>query len=251
MALIIYHSWYESRIMENKIFMKNYRNKMLSSFLLLAASLLIFAFALLIEQWLIEFNLSQMYISFCAGFILFTPLVSLVLHPLLFNDATGERGRKTALMMNVGLVMVVQGLFFLIWMTDAVAIYSIYVDANSFLAKAFNISSDHRGTFSKEFFWANLLLAWLFSFLSLVVGMLPCLISRLKNLGVVGNFVSAFQFSKVNKLPLTVYAFYLAFSVVVPLMYVSYLFVVLFPLTLLCVFINISKRYLKLHALKV
>jgi hypothetical protein len=223
------------------------KNRIISATLLIIASLLIFAIAQTIETLLIEYELSSMYISFCAGFILFIPLVSLVLHPLLFNDVEDKQAQKSTLMMNVGLVMVVQGLFFLIWMTDAIAIYSMYVDSNSFLAKAFNISSDHKGAFSKEFFWANLLLAWFFSLLSLVVGLLPCLIARLKNLGVVGNFVSAFQFAKVNKLSLIVYAFYLAFSAVMPLMYAKYLFIVLFPLTLVWAFLNISKSYLKLH----
>lgn len=226
------------------------KNRIVSGLLLMIASLLIFTIAQTIETLLIEYELSSMYISFCAGFILFIPLVSLVLHPLLFNDVEDKLARKSALIKNVGLVIVVQGLFFLIWITDAIAIYSIYVDSNSFLAKAFNISSDNKGTFSKEFFLANLLLAWLFSFLSLVVGLLPCLIARLKNLGVVGNFVSAFQFAKVNKLQLTVYAFYLAFSAVIPLMYANYLFIILFPLTLVWAFVNISNRYLKLHPLK-
>ncbi len=226
------------------------KNRIISATLLVIATLLIFAIAQTIEALLIAYELSSMYISFCAGFILFIPLVSLVLHPLLFNDVEDKQAQKSTLIMNVGLVMVVQGLFFLIWMTDAIAIYSMYVDSNSFLAKAFNINSDNKGTFSKEFFWANLLLAWLFSFLSLVVGLLPCLIARLKNLGVVGNFVSAFQFAKVNKFSLTVYAFYLAFSAVIPLMYAKYLFIVLFPLTLLWAFLNISKRYLTLNPLK-
>ena len=62
------------------------KNRMVSGLLLMVASLLIFTIAQTIETLLIEYELSSMYISFCAGFILFIPLVSLVLHPLLFND---------------------------------------------------------------------------------------------------------------------------------------------------------------------
>jgi hypothetical protein len=225
------------------------KNRILSGALLLAASLMIFAIAQTIEKMLSAYELSSMYISFCAGFILFIPLVSLVLHPLLFNNVEDKLGKKSAMIMNVGLVMVVQGLFFLIWITDAVAIYSIYVDSNSFLAKAFNISSNKIGNHGEEFYWINLFLAWFFSFLSLVVGLLPCLIARLKNLGVVGNFVSAFQFSKVNKRALVMYAFCVAFSVIVPLMYASYTFLVLFPLTFLWVFIKLSNGYLASQSL--
>jgi hypothetical protein len=226
------------------------KNSVISGVLLMLASLIIFVIAQTIESVLTSYSLSAMYVSFCAGSILFIPLVSLVLHPLIWCGTTKVNVRKSALMMNVGLVMVVQGLFFLIWITDAVAIYSIYVDSNSFLAKAFNITSHCKGSFSKEFYWVNLLLAWLFSVLSLVVGLLPCLIARLKNLGVVGNFVSAFQFAKVNKLMLAFSSLCLAFSIVVPLLYASYLFLLLFPLTLYWVFLNISNHYLNIKPLK-
>lgn len=226
------------------------QNKTLSGTLLMVASLVIFAIAETMTTILLEYELSSMYISFCAGFILFIPLVSLVLHPLLFSDVEDKSAHKSALIMNVGLVAVVQGLFFLIWITDAIAIYSIYVDSNSFLAKAFNISSKTSGSFGHEFYWANLLLAWLFAYLSLVVGMLPCLITRIKNLGVVGNFVSAFQFAKVNKLSIAFYSFCLAFCVVMPLMYAKYLFIVLFPLALYYVFITISFNYIKNASVK-
>lgn len=221
---------------------------MLSGFLIILASSVIFTIAQVIEQFLGSYDLSSMYVSFCAGFILFTPLVSLTLHPLLLASTDSSNKIKVkGLIANISLVTVVQGLFFLIWMTDAIAIYSIYVDSNSFLAKAFNINSKNPGNYSQEFYWINLFLAWLFSLLSLAVGLLPCLIARLKNLGVVGNFVSAFKFAKKQKLALALYAFCLAFSAVIPLMYAKYLFIVLFPLTLSWVFIGLSKRYLQYH----
>ena len=227
-----------------------FKNKALSATLLLTATMAIFFIASVIEQGLIDYDLSSMYISFCSGFVLFIPLVSLALHPLLFKNVEDKQGKKSVIFVNVGLVLIVQSLFFLIWITDAIAIYSIYVDSNSFLAKAFNISSSNSGEFSQEFYWANLLLAWLFAYLSVVVGILPCLIARLKNLGVVGNFVSAFQYAKENKLSLAVYTFCLAFSAIMPLMYMRYLFLILFPLTLIWVFINIANGYLNRHPLK-
>jgi len=187
-----------------------------------------------------------MYISFCAGFILFTPLVSLTLHPLLLSNSQGSNKiKRKGLLVNVGLVAVVQGLFFLIWMTDAIAIYSMYVDANSFLAKAFNINSESVANSSQSFYWLNLLLAWLFAFLSLMLGLIPCLIARVKNFGVVGNFVSAFKFVKLHKLSLVLYALCLALAVVMPLMYSKYLFIIVFPLMLIWVFIGIARRYLQ------
>ncbi len=227
-----------------------FKNKMLSGIFLLLATLAIFLIATVIEHWLKSYDLSSMYISFCSGFILFTPLVSLTLHPLLFKSVEDKLHKKSALIVNVGLVLIVQSLFFLIWITDAVAIYSIYVDSNSFLAKAFNITSNKSGNFSQEFYWVNLLLAWLFAYLSVVVGLLPCLIARLKNLGVVGNFVSAFQFAKTNKLSIAIYSFSLAISAVMPLMYSRYLFIVIFPLVLVWIFINIANDYLAHHPLK-
>ena len=56
-----------------------------------------------------------MYISFCAGFILFIPLVSLVLHPLLVNKA-GQREtfHIRVLLASIGLICVVQFLCFII-----------------------------------------------------------------------------------------------------------------------------------------
>ena len=217
-------------------------NSLLSGFLILLASIIIFAIAQVIERFLNSYELASMYISFCAGFILFTPLVSLALHPLLsVNSDKSNKIKATGLIVNVGLVAVVQGAFFLIWMTDAIAIYSIYVDGNSFLAKAFNINSQKTTSLSQEFYWFNVFLAWFFSLLSLTLGLLS---APFENLGVVGNFVSAFQFAKQCKLQLAVYAFYLAFAVVVPLMYGKYLFILLFPITLTWVFVTIAKSYL-------
>ncbi|SEL25763.1 hypothetical protein SAMN05216262_10857 [Colwellia chukchiensis] len=221
------------------------KNRQLSGFLILFASVMIFAIAIAIQQLLASFELTAMYISFCAGFILFTPLVSLALHPLLLSS-TPESNQvpKSNIIANVALVALVQGLFFLIWMTDAIAIYSLYVDTNSFLAKAFNISSKKEAYSSNSFYWFNISLAWLFAMLSLVLGILPCMIARLKNFGVVGNFVSAFKFARTQKWVLSLYAIGLAMAVLLPLMYSQYLFLILFPLTLIWLFIALTKRYL-------
>lgn len=221
------------------------KSRGISAVLLVVASALIFIIAQVIEAWLEELELSSMYISFCAGFILFIPLVSLTLHPLLSTELKSSESTLSKLMLNVGLVLLVQGLFFLIWITDAIAIYSIYVDSNSFLAKAFNITSETTGNFSTEFFWVNLVLAWLFSLLSLVIGLLPCLVASVKNLGVVGNFVSAFQIAKRSKLKLLLYSFSLACSVVFTLLYANHLFLLVFPLSLLWVFIELTKIMIK------
>lgn len=224
------------------------KNSLLSGFLLLLASIVIFAISQAIELLLESYELTSVYISFCAGFILFTPLVSLALHPLLsVNAELDNKIKAQGLIVNIGLVTVVQGLFFLIWMTDAIAIYSIYVDGNSFLAKAFNINSKKVEDFSQTFYWINILLAWLFSFLSLAIGLLPCLIARLKNLGVVGNFVSAVKFAKQYKLTLAIFSFCLALSVVMPLMYANSLFILMFPITLSLIFIALTKRYLQYY----
>lgn len=178
-----------------------------------------------------------MYISFCAGFILFTPLVVLVLHPLVFVDQTTEdKSHFSVLIKNLGLVLLVQCLFFLIWITDAIALYSIYVDQNSFLAKAFNISSENNTDLSTQFFWFNLLLAWLFSFISLVLGVMPCLIARIDNNGVVKNFVAGFCFAKKYKGKMLLSALVIAVSTIIPLLYFKYLFLFSFPIVLSTVF---------------
>lgn len=131
-------------------------------------------------------------------------------------------------------------------MTDAVAIYSIYVDQTSFLAKAFNIDVQNRENFSEQFYWGNLLLAWFLAGLSLVVvvGILLCLISRVKNGGVVSNFVSAFFFAKADKFNIAIYSLILSLSVVMPLLYEKYLFLVIFPIVLSLVFFKMVKQFL-------
>jgi hypothetical protein len=195
-----------------------------------------------IHKYLIGYNLGSMYISFCAGFILFIPLVSLVLHPLIFIEKSDSgHSNFSILMKNAGLVLLVQGLFFLIWITDAIAIYSIYVDQNSFLAKAFNINSVNNADLSNEFFWFNLFLAWLFSLVSLVIGIMPCMVARIDNNGVVKNFVASFYFAKKYKHQFTLAALIIAVSAVIPLIYMKYLFFISFPLTLTTVFLYFSK----------
>lgn len=183
-----------------------------------------------------------MYVSFCAGFILFTPLVVLVLHPLIFVEKVDKtHSYFSVLMKNVGLVSLVQCLFFLIWMTDAIAVYSIYVDQNSFLAKAFSINRENSADFSAEFFWFNLFLAWFFALLSLVLGVMPCLIARIDNNGVVKNFVAGFSFAKKYKAKFALAALALAAATLMPLLYMKYLFIFSFPLVVVSVFLYFSQ----------
>ncbi|MFT5852307.1 MAG: hypothetical protein ACI87J_002283 [Colwellia sp.] len=213
--------------------------------LVFLASLVIFFIAQIIQFYLGAYNFTPMYISFCAGFILFIPLVSLVLHPLLLNkQGKRETYYFSDLSANIGLVCVVQLLFFLIWITDAIALYSIYVDQNSFLAKVFDIAIRARGDMTFEFYCFNFVLAWLFALLSMLVGILPCLIARLDNLGVVGNFVAAFSFAKRQKCLLCFYAVLIASSVLLPLLYAKYLFLVLFPAIFVWVFTRLNETYL-------
>ncbi|PKI17519.1 hypothetical protein [Colwellia sp. 12G3] len=219
--------------------------KIVSYALVFIASLLIFFISQVIQFYLGAYNLSTMYISFCAGFILFIPLVSLVLHPLLLNKAgKSETFHFSALLANIGLVCVVQFLCFLIWMTDAVALYSLYVDQHSFLAKVFDIQTKTKGDMTFEFYCFNFILAWLFALLSLIVGVLPCLIARLDNYGVVGDFVASFSFGKKHKVLLCFYALLIASSVLLPLLYGKYLFLVLFPSVLVWVFSRLNQKYL-------
>lgn len=218
--------------------------KVISFALLLFSTLIIFSLSEVIRLYLNSYELNSMYISFCAGFILFTPLVSLVLHPLFFSKNNGyETIKLSAFLGNIGLVTIVQCLCFLIWMTDAIALYSMYVDQNSFLAKTFNIKSAGRFDLSVEFYWFNLILAYFFALLSLVIGVLPCLISRIQNKGVVGNFVSAFVFAKQYKKQLLGFSLLLVISVVTTLLYLSYLFLVFFPLVLLIIFAKLKADY--------
>lgn len=218
--------------------------------LVFLASLVIFSISQVIQFYLNTYNLTTMYISFCAGFILFIPLVSLFLHPLLVNkEGNSETFHFSALLANIGLVCVVQLLCFLIWMTDAVALYSLYVDQDSFLAQVFDIKTQARGDMTFEFYSFNYILAWVFSLLSMIVGVLPCLIARLDNYGVVGDFVAAFSFSKKYKGLMCLYALLITFSVLLPLLYGKYLFLVVFPMTLTWVFVGINKKYLQFKGL--
>jgi hypothetical protein len=209
------------------------------------ASLVIFFIAQIIQFYLGTYDFTTMYISFCAGFILFIPLVSLVLHPLIVNKyGKRETFHFRDLLANIGLVCVIQFLCFLIWITDAIALYSLYVDQNSFLAKAFDIKTQAKGDMTFEFYCFNFLLAYVFSFLSMVIGILPCLIARLDNLGVVSNFVTALSFSKKHKRILGFYALIITGSVLLTLLYAKYLFLVLFPLVLVWIFTRLNEAYL-------
>jgi hypothetical protein len=210
--------------------------KIVSYALLLLATLIIFSLAEVIRFYLDSYNLNAIFISFCAGFILFVPLVSLVLHPIFFTKNNGETSIKlSSFLGNVALVVVVQFLCFLIWMTDAVALYSLYVDQTSFLAKAFNISIESREDLSVEFYWFNIVLAYFFALLSFTIGVLPCLLSRSENKGIVGNFVAAFVFAKRHKKMMLLASLATVISVVFPLLYANYLFLLLFPSVLLIV----------------
>jgi len=231
------------------LYSKNYSKismaKFISYGLLIFATLVIFFIAQAIQLSLANYKLDTMYIAFCAGFILFIPLVSLVLHPLLLNvEGRQEIFHFYTLLSNIGLVCVVQFLCFLIWITDAIALYSLYVDQNSFLATVFDIQAKAQGDMTFEFYCFNFVLAWLFALLSLVIGVLPCLIARLHNYGVVGDFVAAFSFSKQNKLAMSLYAMCLCITVLVSLLYAKYLFLLLFPVVLSGIFSQLNKRYL-------
>lgn len=218
--------------------------KALSYGLLIICSLGIFAIAEVIRFYLNAYELNSMFISFCAGFILFVPFVSLVLHPLAYS-IFGKQLKHSSIWANVGLVVVVQMVFFLIWMTDAIAVYSIYVDQTSFLAKAFNITGDNKADLSSEFYWANLVLAWGFAYLSLVVGVVPCLIARGNPQGIVGNVVAAFSFMKKAKTLFLLCSLAIALSVVMPLLYFPYLFLISFPITLSYCFIRLAQGYVE------
>jgi hypothetical protein len=211
------------------------------------ATVAIFSISQVIQFYLAAYELDTMYISFCAGFILFIPLVSLVLHPLLINkEGKQETFHFSTLLANIGLVCVVQFLCFLIWMTDAIALYSLYVDQNSFLAKVFDIKTQARGDMTFEFYCFNFALAWLFSLLSLIIGVLPCLIARIHNYGVVGNFAVAFSFAKKNKAAVSLYAILISFTVLLPLLFAKYLFLFVFPIVFGVIFIRLNKAYLQL-----
>ena len=232
-------------MLKNRINHNKNITKIICYGLLFIFTLTIFFIAEFIRTTLATYELDSMFVSFCAGFILFIPLVGLVLHPLIFNRNKVEVPfHFSDFVTNLGLVMMVQMLCFLIWMTDAIAVYSIHVDQTSFLAKAFNINAQNRADFSEHFYWANLFLAWFFATISLVIGILPCLNARLNNIGVVNNFVLAFSFTKNNKTNISLYALILSLSIVLPLLYAKYSFLVIFPLTLSIVFYQLVKEYL-------
>jgi hypothetical protein len=214
--------------------------------LFILLTLIIFSIAQTIEFYLSHYDISSMYVSFCAGFILFTPLVVLVLHPLIFVEKIREEySHFSILMKNAGLVLLVQCLFFIIWMTDAVVVYSIYVDQNSFLSRAFNINHTNNADLSTEFFVFNLVLAWLFSLVSLVLGIMPCLIARIDNKGVVKNFVAAFSFAKKYKTKFAFAALLIGFATLIPLLYMKYLFLLSFPVAVVNVFVYFSNLLLR------
>lgn len=212
--------------------------------LLVLSTLLIFSIAQTIQFYLNHYDISSMYVSFCAGFILFTPLIVLILHPLIFVKKISGYSHFSVLMKNAGLVLLVQCLFFIIWMTDAIAVYSIYVDQNSFLAKAFNINHANNADLNTEFFVFNLFLAWLFSLVSLVLGIMPCLMARIDNNGVVKNFVAGFSFAKIYKAKFAFAALLIALATVMPLLYMKYLFLFTFPIVVASVFLYFSNLLL-------
>jgi hypothetical protein len=219
--------------------------KLASYSLLIIAIFIIFLIAQSIKFYLNKYDLDSMYISFCAGFVCFIPLISLILHPIIFIDSNkNEKSNLAILLANASLVMVVQALFFLIWMTDAIAIYSIYVDQNSFLAKAFDITSERHGDLSVQFYWVNIFLACLFAWLSLIIGVMPCLIARVDNKGVVKNFVASFSFAKRFKLKFFLSAVVIALAAIMPLLYLNYMFLISFPLILTTVVLHLAQLYL-------
>ncbi len=230
-----------NRDSSNKI---SVQRQLISYVMLIFATLFIFTIAEVIRFYLSAYELDSMFVSFCAGFILFVPFVSLLLHNLVIPNNIENRSSTKGIWANIGLVVVVQCLFFLIWITDAVAVYSIYVDQNSFLAKAFNITSANHVDLSMEYYWANLLLAWFFSWLSLAIGVLPCLVARLNNQGLVSNVVLGFSYAKQQAKQVILFALLIALSVVLPLLYAKYLFILVFPLIITLTFIQMSKNYL-------
>ncbi|GHE79019.1 hypothetical protein GCM10011501_03680 [Thalassotalea profundi] len=215
----------------------------MSYVLLILSTIAILFIAELIRSYLIEYELGSMFISFCVGFILLTPLVSLLLYPLLLSSGLKQVPSPFYMMLkNIGLVLLVQLLFFFIWMTDAIAVYSIYVDQDSFLAKALNINN-FRADLSQEFYWGNLILACVFSLISLVIGVLPCLVAQLNNQGVVRNFVISITFANHNKVLFVVYACILAAIIVLPLLYTPFLFLLCFPIAFRYVCCDLFHRY--------
>lgn len=219
---------------------------MISYAMLFVASVFIFVIAEGIRYFLAQYQLSPLFISFCVGFILFTPLVSLVLHGLLKSASFAVVEVFDSIWANIGLVIVVQGLFFFIWMTDAVAVYSIYVDQDSFLAQTFQISSSAENanfSLTTEFYWANLLLAWGFAWLSLAIGVVPCLAARISQFGVVSSLLVGFKFAKTYWQMILLHALLIASSVVFTLLYAKFLFLLAFPIAIIYSFKKLAYKY--------
>ena len=80
----------------------------------------------------------------------------------------------------------------------------------------------------------------------MVVGVLPCLIARLDNRGVVGDFVASFAFFKAHKALMCLYALIIASSVLLTLLYAKYFFLIVFPVSLVWVFIQLNKKYIQI-----
>ena len=108
-----------------------------------------------------------------------------------------------------------------------------------------NINRTNSADLSTEFFAFNLFLAWFFSLISLVLGVMPCLFARIEDKGVVGNFVSGFNFAKKYKAKFAVAALLIATATVMPLLYMKYLFLLSFPVALIAVFLYFSDLLLK------
>ena len=78
----------------------------------------------------------------------------------------------------------------------------------------------------------------------MIVGVLPCLIARLDNLGLVGDFVAAFSFAKSQLLVISLYALLNVNAVLLLLLYAKYLFLLIFPVVLMVIFTRLNKDYL-------
>ena len=80
----------------------------------------------------------------------------------------------------------------------------------------------------------------------MIVDVLPCFIARLDNFGLVGGFVAAFAFAfaKSQLLVMCLYALLIVSSVLLPLLYEKYLFLLIFPVVQEVIFIFLNKDYL-------
>lgn len=232
-----------NKTIQTTVTLSTQKARLIGIALLSIATLSIFAISEGIRAMLISYDLTMLYISFVVGFILFTPLVSVVLHPFTKQPQQSDRREfRSTLLANIGLVLFVQCLFFLIWMTDAIAVYSIYVDQTSFLSQTFNIAGENKGEFSREFVIFNVFLGLFFSAISIVVGVVPCLFARIDNKGIIGNFIASFSFFKRTKLHLAWYALLITCSVLLPLMFIKYIFLISFPYALYIVTTKLSEQ---------